>query len=445
MTRKMLEQSQPSPEIIAVFGQHAGAGATTTAVNLSLALAAAGRSVLLIDLDPQGAATQALGYEGHERGGTEHILTEASITREMIAATKITEVYLSPAGDGLERLAGELAGMEDGQTRLYQALATLGVLPLEFEHVVIDCPPAFDLLTRNALTAAHRVLIPFATDTATTEELPALLKRFNQLRAGLPQPLYGLYLLMSLRAPTHAAQELVAQARHDYGRMSLLTEIPFEPRLKRPDRPNQPLLLWDQTREISQAYLSLAAEWLTLGQPGDQPDGTWRVKARQERMLRHRELMSKGIEDWRLDPLSGLYEPEEAMRRQDALALSELYQAAQRPNRLAPLLAWRPSRTTILTGLVILLSVPSFLWVRDWLSDAEQRIAIGSWVIGPGHSWEAGSHLLARADERAYRELLLAARLVEHNRERLIDCLARAETGAPEPCVIDWPAGDTQP
>ncbi|MBK1717827.1 AAA family ATPase [Thiocystis violacea] len=445
MTRKMPEQPRPSPEIIAVFGQRAGVGATTTAVNLSLALAAAGRSVLLMDLDPEGQAGLAMGYEGQERGGTERALIEATFTREMITATKITEIYLAPAGSGLEHLENELALMEDSHTRLYQALATLPALSLEFDHVVLDCPPALDLLTRNALVAAHRVLLPLTDDGAILEGLPTLIKTVSRLRASLPQPLYGFYLLIGMRAATPSSQDLTAQMRQDYGRMSLLTEIPFDTRLKKADTPNQPLLMQGPTREIGRAYLSLAAEWLTLGELGDQRDGTWRFKAREERMARYRDKMTKGIEGWRIDPLSRLYDAEEAMRQQDAQALAELYQAAQPPRRFAWLLAWRPSRTTLLTLALAVVAVPAFLWLRAWALDAERRLELGAWLIGPQQHWEAGSLLLSRADETAYRELILAARLVERNREKLMACGEQARAGAPAPCLIDLPPRDAQP
>lgn len=124
MTRTTPDRSQPSLEIIALVGHHAGAGATTSAVNLALGLAAFGRSVLLMDLDSQGQASRAFGYTGTTRGGTESTLREAVISRDMIVATKVTEIYLAPSGPWLADIEKELAPMDDCYTRLYQALAT---------------------------------------------------------------------------------------------------------------------------------------------------------------------------------------------------------------------------------------------------------------------------------------------------------------------------------
>ncbi|EXJ13775.1 DUF6118 family protein [Imhoffiella purpurea] len=435
MTRKTQDKPRLSPEIIAIFGQREGVGATTTAINLSLGLAAAGRSVLLIDLDPKRSASQAIGYEGKDRGGSESAITEGKLTRDMIGSTKITEIYLAPANEGLGALENALARMEDGHTRLYQALATLSALSIEFDHVVLDCPPSFNPFTRNALIAAHRVLMPLACERKLLDNLPNLLKTVTQLRAGLPQPLYGLYLLIRAQTETDGENKLLAHLRQEYGRMSLMTEIPFDPGLAGDAPPGQPFLMQSTTTPISQAYLSLATEWLTLGELGDQPDGTWRMRTRQERMKHYRERMLKGIEGWRIDPLSRLYDHQKAMRHQDAEALETLFAAIQRPNLLARL----TNPWVLATVALIAVAVSAAILLAPRLTDPQHRIELGARLIGPEHYWQAGSLLLSRADETAYRELLLGAKLIARNREQLTLCGEQARTDGDTSCTIDLP------
>ncbi|MFD2113696.1 AAA family ATPase [Thiorhodococcus fuscus] len=442
MTRKTQQQPRLSPEIIAVFGQREGVGATTTAINLSLGLAAAGHSVLLVDLDPKRSASRAMGYEGQDRGGSESAITEAKLTREMIGATKITEIYLAPAGEAMGALEDSLATMEDGHTRLLQALASLPSLSIDFDHVVLDCPPSFNPFTRNALVAAHRVLLPLACERKLLDNLPDLLKAVTRLRAGLPQPLYGLYLLIGAHSSTESDQKLLTHVRQDFGRMTLMTEIPFDDSLAGEPLPEQPVLMQSTTTPISQAYLELATEWLTLGELGDQPDGTWLFRTRQERMGYYRETMLKGIEGWRIDPLSRLYDPDKAMRHQDAEALETLFAATQRPNVLARLLRPTPKALAILA--LIVLAVPAVLLLRAWIADPQHRIEMGARLIGSEQYWQAGSWLLAQSDETAYRELLLAARLVAENREQLMLCGEQASRDGTTSCTIDLPSGNEQ-
>lgn len=468
MTRKTTEHFQPRPEIIAVFGQRAGVGATTTAVELSLGLAAAGRSVLLVDLDPEGHAGQALGCASDERGGAVRALLEANVGRDMITATKILQLYLAPAGPGLADVEQALGASEDSQTRLYQALTALDALSLDFEHVVLDCPPRLDLLTRNALLAAHRVILPLSGEQSVLYGLPTLLKTISQLRAGFHRPLYGVYLLIGafVRAqpgahpwgaggpagvpergavPPLSALHLIDQLRQDYGRMTLLTEIPFDDRLLQPEQASRPLLMQVPADDVGRAYLSLAAEWLTLSEPGDQRDGTWTLEARQERMESHREWMIRGIERWRIDPLSRLYDPDLASRHQDTEVLEELFEAAQ-PTRSFSFdwgTGW--ARRLALGLAVLVVAVPLLLWAFDWMLGKDSRVALAARLIGQDHYWEVGSLLLSRADATAYRELLLGARLVDENRERLLACGAPGASAAPTECRILLPAGALRP
>ena len=415
--------SPPKPEVVAIVSQKGGVGKTTMAINLALALAAAGRTVLLIDLDPNGNAGRSLVRGGQSGSGIERALLETTFSRDMIVATEIPELYLTSAGPALSGIESELALRGDSRTRLYQALATLPALPPRFDHILIDCPPAQGLLTLNALTAAHRVLVPLPCDAVTLEGLPGLLKTIGRLRAGLAQPFYGVYLLISLCSSSPFAQSIMASVRHDYGRMTLLTEIPEDTAVEAAQANERPVLVDTPNCPAGQAYLSLAAEWLTLAEPGDQPDGSWRFKARQERIAQLRAVMSRRIEAWLVDPSSLLYDEREAMRHQDTQVLEELF-SISRPNtgvRLSgQLRAWLGA------ALSLAILVPLILFAYQWSSDAQRRIAFGAWLIGQDHAWQAGSLLLARADALAYREIQLATGLLGDNRQRILNCAEQA-------------------
>ncbi|NEX19412.1 ParA family protein [Thiorhodococcus mannitoliphagus] len=443
MTQAPPDQLLPSTEIIAAVSVQEGAGTTTAVVNLALALAAAGRSVLLIDLDPKGRSSQMLGCESTARGGAERILLEASLDRDMVVETRIRELCLATAGTGLSRVESELAMMGDSQTRLYQALTKLSESVLHFEHVLLDCPASLDLLTRNALIAAHRVMVPLPCDTKALNGLPGLLTTINRLRAGLSHPLYGIHLLISGHDTEPASQVLVDRVRQDYGRMTLLSEIPADDAVHEATRQSRPLLIHAPRSEAGQALLSMASEWLTLGEPGNQPDGTWLFDARQARMEQHRERMLKGLSRWPIDRSSPLYDTDDVMRQQDAMALEALYQTAAPVRRIR--LDWRPKRKTLQRGGLIAGIAIIILVILGWLSEADHRIDIAAGLVGSDHYWKAGSVLLSRADAVAYRELLFAVRLVEENREQLILCNDNTNPTSGLACMIHVPMASPRP
>ncbi|MBB1126437.1 DUF6118 family protein [Thiospirillum jenense] len=427
MTRMPPESTalpQPVTEVVAVVSQRAGIGRTTTAVNLALALAAAGRHVLLLDLDPKGDTGRCLvrgGGQGHGHAGSERVLLEAALTRDMLVATEIPDLYLAPAGSALGRIESELTLMGDSRTRLYQALITLPAMPLTFDHIIIDCPATLGLLTLNALTAAHRVLLPVIADAQAVTELGNILKTISRLRASFTHPLYGVYALISQtdQAPTAA----LTQLQHDYERMLLTTTIPFAAALRDSSELDRPVLAQGIETPINQAYLTLAAEWLTLNETGDQADGTWQLKTQQMRMNYHRTAIQTRIAAWLIDPSSLLYDPTEAMRHQDAVVLEELFQVTQPARRLS--IKQPPVLVSAVLLLVVLL--PLLGWWRGWQFDQQWRIELGALLIGKAGYWQAGSQLLALADATAYRELLFATQLIENNRAQLLQCSEHAQ------------------
>ncbi|EGV31724.1 Cobyrinic acid ac-diamide synthase [Thiorhodococcus drewsii AZ1] len=362
MTRTLAERQPTSPEIIAVASQKGGVGKSTTALNLSIAFVAAGHNVLLMDLDPQGNSGYTL-MSGIQASGTERMLREATLTRDMVTATEIPDLFLAPATPGLSGLENDLAQFGDSRTRLHQALATLPALPVHFDHIVIDCPPSVGLLTLNALAAAHQILLPLPCDAVSLESLPALLQTIERLRAGLKQPLHGVHLLLVQRAALRASEQAVARTlRQDYGHLVLRTEIPYGDAVREAADRGRPLLAHNPHCNVSQAYLELACECLLEYDERLQPENSWSFRGRQERMEVYRDRMLKRIRAWLVDPTSLLYdETWESRHLQDALVLNELF-TVKRPPRRGRFLALLLFMLALSVGLLLQLRLSDLNW-----------------------------------------------------------------------------------
>jgi len=371
MTRTLAERQPTSTEIIAVASQKGGVGKSTTALNLSIAFVAAGRNVLLMDLDPQGNSGYTL-MSGIQASGTERMLREATLTRDMVTATEIPDLFLAPATPGLSGLENDLAQFGDSRTRLHQALATLPALPVHFDHIVIDCPPSVGLLTLNALAAAHQILLPLPCDAVSLESLPALLQTIERLRAGLKQPLHGVHLLLVQRAALRASEQAVARTlRQDYGHLVLRTEIPYGDAVREAADRGRPLLAHNPHCNVSQAYLELACECLLEYDERLQPENSWSFRGRQERMEVYRDRMLKRIRAWLVDPTSLLYdETWESRHLQDALVLNELF-TVKRPPRRGRLLALLLFMLALSGGLFLQLRLSDLNW---WSNSGDPRL-----------------------------------------------------------------------
>ncbi len=419
-------ESPSRTTVVAIASPTQGAARTTTAVNLAIALAAAGQTVLLVDLDPQGHASKSLVRGRYELEGIYRVLKGAVITRDMITATEFPDLYLIPADEALGNIEIELSLVGDGRTRLYQGLETLSAITPHFDSVIVDCPSSLGLITLNALSAAHRVLLLVPADYSAMEELPVFLKAINRLRAGSSRPLRGVHILVTLIRNLQTQLALIAELRRTYYRMSLQTEIPWSQTVDEAAAQRKPVLAYALRSKVSQAYLALAAEWLSLESPIQGGwAGLWPFKARQEFIARRHQEIQHRIEAWLMDPTSLLFDANESTRHAEAQVLEELFSITRQMNRLHfPIrrLAWVTLMTLTVAvplALVALSSQRSGLVDTLWLE-------AGTLLIDTDHYWRVGSTLLARSDEAAYRELVLATQLVEMNRVPLHACLEQA-------------------
>ncbi len=246
------------PRVIALANQKGGVGKTTTAINLGTALAAIGEDVLIVDLDPQGNASTGLGIDRKARRlSTYDVMMGTSTLAEVSVPTSVPR--LSVAVSTLDLLGVELqiAAFKDRSFRLRSALAAANPAG----YVLIDCPPSLNLLTINALAAAHAVLVPLQCEFFALEGLTQLLHTVDQVKLALNPGLaiHGIVLTM-FDSRNNLSSQVVADVRAVMGDAVYETIIPRNVRISEAPSHGKPVLLYDFKSAGSQAYLRLASE-----------------------------------------------------------------------------------------------------------------------------------------------------------------------------------------
>ena len=256
-----LASLESKARVLAIANQKGGVGKTTTAVNLATALAACGRDVLIIDLDPQGNATTGLGLLGQRREKSIYqVITEGAPLAETMMNTMVGGMTLVPSS--LELVGAEVE-LVPGARREFRLRDALESVVTAFDYVLIDCPPALGLLTLNALVAADAVLVPLQTEFYALEGLSHLLRTIERVKRAFNPPLEIQGIVLTMVDRRNNLSEMVARdVRAHLGSKVYDTVIPRNVRVSEAPSHGKPVLLYDLRCAGAQAYIHLAGEML---------------------------------------------------------------------------------------------------------------------------------------------------------------------------------------
>jgi chromosome partitioning protein len=244
---------------MAVANQKGGVGKTTTAVNLSAALAEAGYRVLVVDLDPQGNATTGLGINARN---LEHSVYDAMLhdvpMEDVIEATSLRNLFVVPATIDLAGAEIELVPVFSRELRLRRALEAI---QSDFDFVLIDCPPSLGLLTVNGLAAATEVIVPIQCEYYALEGLGQLLRNVNLVKANLNHDLEVSTIIMTMYdARTKLSDQVVSDVRTHFDERVCRNIVPRTVRLSEAPSFGQPINVFDPSSRGAIAYRELAKE-----------------------------------------------------------------------------------------------------------------------------------------------------------------------------------------
>lgn len=246
---------------IVLANQKGGVGKTTSAINIATAVAAAGWRTLLVDMDPQGNASTGLGIPSADRDySTYDLLMREGTAAQCIQKTRIPKLDIIPATQDLSGAEVELVSEADRVDRLKTALAEADAA---YDVCFIDCPPSLGLLTLNALSAAHSLLVPLQCEFFALEGLSQLLQTVERVQQGINPGLKIIGVTLTMFDRRNRLTDQVAEdVRECLGSLVFETVIPRNVRLSEAPSHGLPALIYDQSCAGSRAYMSLARELL---------------------------------------------------------------------------------------------------------------------------------------------------------------------------------------
>ncbi len=251
--------ARPFPRTIAIANQKGGVGKTTTAVNLSAALADLGYRVLVVDLDPQGNATTGLGVNARNlQFSIYDVLMRETPMEDCLEATAIQNLFVAPTTIDLAGAEIELVPAFSRELKLRRAIARVSD---DFDFIFIDCPPSLGLLTINALAAATEVIVPIQCEYFALEGLGQLLRNVNLVQANLnPQLEISAIILTMYDARTKLADQVMKEIRSHFGDRVCRNIVPRSVRLSEAPSFGQPITVFDPTSRGAISYRELAKE-----------------------------------------------------------------------------------------------------------------------------------------------------------------------------------------